>query len=322
MNVQQLLIFCLSAAILDSNLSAAQKVFIKLEGEVLREQFNFPGVLQGSKKFLCRNECNPGDVLIETEGNRAVSDRFTIRYDQSQGKLHVVVTGLRKEDTGRYRVGIKGSLSSQSFQELILRVKDLCDGGVDSAEPRVYRTTEGGEITVRCSLFVQQQNRKFLCRDDCKNFLFDTNDPKASSDRYSIEFGDQSYFNVTIGQVSGSDSGTYRCGVGRRQDNNACRQFEIIVAGAGKRVPLVVASVSVVVVLLVVSLLLVYRWKKKHNATEYMNTGRNARNTEVETYDDCDGGLRLDASTYQELDVQRMEENLYSSLEILPNSHR
>ncbi|XP_023126189.2 polymeric immunoglobulin receptor-like isoform X2 [Amphiprion ocellaris] len=320
MNVQQLLIFCLSA-ILDSNLSTAQtKVFTKLEGEVLREQFRFSRAPQSGRKFLCRNECNPEDVLIETEGNRAVSGRFTIRYDQSLRNLHVVVTELRKDDTGRYRVGIRGSSSSQGlYQEFTLKVRGLCDGGVISAEPRVYRTTEGGEITVRCSLPVQQRNRKFLCRDDCKNFLFDTNDPRASSGRYSIEFWDQSYFNVTIGQLSGADSGTYRCGVGRQREENICRQFEIVVTGVDNRLPLVAACMSVVAVLSVVSLLLVYRLKKKCDDAEYANTGRN---TEAVIYDDCDGGFRREASTYQELDVQSREENLYSSLEILPNHHQ
>uniref|UniRef100_A0A3P8U5P2 Immunoglobulin V-set domain-containing protein n=1 Tax=Amphiprion percula TaxID=161767 RepID=A0A3P8U5P2_AMPPE len=110
-----------------------------------------------------------------------------------------------------------------------LPVPLLCS--CSSSPVQVYRTTEGGEITVRCSLPVQQRNRKFLCRDDCKNFLFDTNDPRASSGRYSIEFWDQSYFNVTIGQLSGADSGTYRCGVGREREENICRQFEIVVTG-------------------------------------------------------------------------------------------
>lgn len=106
---------------------------------------------------------------------------------------------------------------------------DLCDGGVVFGEPRVYSATEGGNITIRCSLSSHPRNRKFLCREGCNKFLIDTNDLIATSDRYQVRFWRSAHFNVTITQLTKSDSGRYRCGVGRQHAGNTCQEFQITV---------------------------------------------------------------------------------------------
>uniref|UniRef100_A0A8D3B6X5 Immunoglobulin domain-containing protein n=1 Tax=Scophthalmus maximus TaxID=52904 RepID=A0A8D3B6X5_SCOMX len=90
---------------------------------------------------------------------------------------------------------------------------------------------EGGNVTVRCSLSLHPRCRKFLCREECDKFLIDTNDEIATSDRYKIKYGSRSMFNVTIGRLTESDSGRYRCGVGRNHGKNTCQEFEITVTG-------------------------------------------------------------------------------------------
>uniref|UniRef100_A0A4W6FGU1 Immunoglobulin domain-containing protein n=1 Tax=Lates calcarifer TaxID=8187 RepID=A0A4W6FGU1_LATCA len=93
-----------------------------------------------------------------------------------------------------------------------------------STTPKVYSTTEGGNVTVRCSLFLHPRNRKFLCREECNKFLFDTNDVTATGDRYKIEYESNTLFNVTITELTKSDSGRYRCGVGRNYAKNTCQE--------------------------------------------------------------------------------------------------
>uniref|UniRef100_A0A7N8Y5X3 Immunoglobulin V-set domain-containing protein n=1 Tax=Mastacembelus armatus TaxID=205130 RepID=A0A7N8Y5X3_9TELE len=47
--------------------------------------------------------------------------------------------------------------------------------------------------------------------EQCNKVLIETNS-KAKSDRYSIDYGSRRFFNVTITQLTKSDSGRYRCG--------------------------------------------------------------------------------------------------------------
>ncbi len=112
---------------------------------------------------------------------------------------------------------------------LFISSTGLCDGGFVFREPRVYSVTEGGNITVTCSLFSHPQNRKFLCRGQCDKLLLDTDDSVAMSDRYKIRYVSSSVFNVTITQLTKSDSGRYRCGVGRQYAE--CQEFDITVTG-------------------------------------------------------------------------------------------
>lgn len=110
---------------------------------------------------------------------------------------------------------------------LFFLLTERCGGGVIFGEPRVYSIPEGGNVTIRCSLAASDKNKKFLCREECKKVLFETTDVIAKSDRYSIEYGSKIFFNVTITQLTKSDSGWYRCGVVRTTEQNTCQEFKI-----------------------------------------------------------------------------------------------
>ncbi|XP_026189415.1 uncharacterized protein LOC113146251 isoform X2 [Mastacembelus armatus] len=247
MNLHLFLFFCCITAL------KAEMMFTKNEGEDLKISFSIARK-EGDRMYLCRNTCKKEDILIETNGNRVQSGRYTIRYDSD---LYVTITELTKTDMGRYRCGVSNGSSSDSSQDFELRVRELCEGEVTSGKPRVYNSIEGGSVTVTCSLSAAEQNKKFLCKEQCNKVLIETNS-KAKSDRYSIDYGSRRFFNVTITQLTKSDSGRYRCGVGRQMSQNTCEEFEITLTNS-YTLPLVVSLV--VTGLLATFLLLLYKWK-------------------------------------------------------------
>ncbi|XP_035501222.1 uncharacterized protein LOC118316977 isoform X2 [Scophthalmus maximus] len=191
----------------------------------------------------------------------------------------------------------------------------LCDEVV-AGEPRVYSAAEGGNVTVRCSLSLHPRCRKFLCREECDKFLIDTNDEIATSDRYKIKYGSRSMFNVTIGRLTESDSGRYRCGVGRNHGKNTCQEFEITVTG-GEVSALVVSVTVAVAVLLAVSLvLLLCLVKCKTSHVHYVNTGANGKPREFAPSEDSAAASRREERVYQDLDPHTRDGNLYCVLSV------
>ncbi|XP_076597834.1 uncharacterized protein LOC143327415 [Chaetodon auriga] len=95
----------------------------------------------------------------------------------------------------------------------------------------VYSGTEGGGVTVECSLS-RTGSRTFFCRDRCKegDTLIETTGVIVHRDRYSIEYRRTSgRVVVTVKQLRKSDSGLYSCGSDGRLSN---QQIEIIVIDA------------------------------------------------------------------------------------------
>lgn len=288
-------------------------IYTKMEGEDLRVAFSFD-VPEGSKKYLRKTNCEEEDTLIETNGNRLHTDRYIIRYNSTQKKVHAVIEALKKSDAVSYTVGYIAASSVGSY-EFELKVRDLCDEVV-VGEPRVYSAAEGGNVTVRCSLSLHPRCRKFLCREECDKFLIDTNDEIATSDRYKIKYGSRSMFNVTIGRLTESDSGRYRCGVGRNHGKNTCQEFEITVTG-GEVSALVVSVTVAVAVLLAVSLvLLLCLVKCKTSHVHYVNTGANGKPREFAPSEDSAAASRREERVYQDLDPHTRDGNLYCVLSV------
>ncbi|KAK2850834.1 hypothetical protein Q5P01_007110 [Channa striata] len=81
------------------------------------------------------------------------------------------------------------------------------------------------------------RSKFFLCRDDCKkeeDVLIETDQKKAQSGRYGIEYVDGSIFGLyaTITQVKTSDTGRYKCGYGRASSPDSSRTFSVFVTEA------------------------------------------------------------------------------------------
>ncbi|XP_018559398.1 polymeric immunoglobulin receptor [Lates calcarifer] len=92
----------------------------------------------------------------------------------------------------------------------------LCGG---NSGINIYTGPEGGSGTINCYLTLSG-NRKFFCKNECKgeDVLIKTDDVRANRGRYSIEYKGESsgrgIVSVTIRNLTQSDSGRYRCGLG------------------------------------------------------------------------------------------------------------
>ncbi|XP_073327234.1 uncharacterized protein [Pagrus major] len=310
MNIHHVVLFCFSSAVIDGNAGLVDAQ-TKMEGEDFTIQFALY-VPPGSRIYLSRNDGGKEEILVETHGNRMQSGRFRIRYDKIDLKVHAVITDLNLSDTGRYEVGVGDSSSHDPYGEFEIKVRALCEQAVYE-EPRVYSSAEGGNITIECSLSAHALNRKFLCRDKCHRFLFDTHAERAMSNKYEITQGKNGLFNVTITRLTWSDSGRYSCGVGRRERTNQCQAFEITVTGGGALRPLVCLTV---VVLLVGCVLLLYKWRIR--IVDYVNTRGSAENPETSVYDDCAPVSTYEGSLYLDLDPHGRDHSPYCTLETSP----
>ncbi|XP_060914331.1 polymeric immunoglobulin receptor-like [Labrus mixtus] len=111
--------------------------------------------------------------------------------------------------------------------------------GVISAEAvTFYIVLEGENVEVGCSTS-SASTRKFFCREECslKDIIIETPRVSAQEGRFSIEWkqrpqtrsGDVS---VKVSQLTKSDSGRYRCGLGSSLSSASYTDIEIIVVDA------------------------------------------------------------------------------------------
>lgn len=285
---------------------------------------------------------------MEVKGRRTKSGRYNLRYDP--GQVHVAITQVTRADAGNYRVGVtSSSLRPGTYQDFQLVVRRLCENVVDNVKPSEYSASKGADLTISCDLGLEPNNRKFLCRNDCTKFLIDTNDLEGASAKYRIEFVSRNMFNVTIRDLSGLDSGLYRCGVGRETSPNNCQQFRVNVIGSDLNVPndgktnecqeitdsgpndrndgkteegkptesttdlsllCVVGLLVAVVVILVV--LLIVRWKKTQTHL-YVNTSPNPPTRPEALYPNLEYTFYNSSRVYDSLRPETREE-VYSTL--------
>uniref|UniRef100_A0A087XYU0 Immunoglobulin domain-containing protein n=1 Tax=Poecilia formosa TaxID=48698 RepID=A0A087XYU0_POEFO len=103
---------------------------------------------------------------------------------------------------------------------LFVFAAQLQNGEVESVQGRTYTEMEGKNITVSCS-FTFTGRRMYFCKTDCSrdNILIETTDYRAQSGRYIIEFNRTGFAThvvyVSIMELKTSDSGRYRCALGR-----------------------------------------------------------------------------------------------------------
>nr|XP_057907591.1 uncharacterized protein LOC131104438 isoform X2 [Doryrhamphus excisus] len=305
MNTQRLL-FCFCSAVLFNGAVGAVVTYHKMAGEDFRLPIEVIMSPQ-SHILLCKNSCAKNGTLINTKLGKGPSGRYLLDYD---GKMNLVITQLTRADSGFYQLAVSSSYNISEERYFKLFIRDLCDGGVVQADPRVYRGTEGGNVTILCSGFVTPWDRKFLCQGECNKFLFETT-KDSTSGRYSIHYEDTSYFLITVTQLTVSDSGRYRCAAGRAHTFNVCQEFEIAVT-RDYTVPLCVAAA--VVLLVSLFLLLLYRWR----STVHGKNGRYPEdsNMEVASYENSPPNPGTEERIYQSINEATRDFGSYETLSI------
>nr|XP_046251946.1 uncharacterized protein LOC124062908 [Scatophagus argus] len=119
----------------------------------------------------------------------------------------------------------------------------LWDGNTGFMEAEIHTGTEGGNITVSCTFFFTGASKRIFCRRECegKDLLVETTGSSAQRGRYSIQHKAAvalffSVMNVTITNLTKSDSGRYRCRLDRKFQPDSKEDFEIRVQSEDARV--------------------------------------------------------------------------------------
>ncbi|KAI4790517.1 hypothetical protein KUCAC02_034577 [Chaenocephalus aceratus] len=205
--------------------SARLSVYSGIEGEDVRVECSFPS--SRDRKVFCKETCDKEDILIETTDASAQSGRYSI--DDKDGGLFVTITQLTRSDSGRYRCAAGIYLTRNSYKDFEILVVDAKLDGGPSAEKTIDART-GGNIVVEC-YFTRPVANMYFCKDECKgeDILIKTASNTYLKDRYSIRYIEGNptgvFVFVSIKQLTQSDSGRYRCGLGRPDSRDPYLRF-------------------------------------------------------------------------------------------------
>ncbi|XP_019204995.1 uncharacterized protein LOC106098288 isoform X2 [Oreochromis niloticus] len=135
MNIHRLLLCCFIYEL--CGLISAQVISVTgTEGRGITVRCHFS--VSGSRKFFCKGNCNPGNVLIETSETKAQKGKYSIEYGGtvSYPVLFVTIKPLTKSDAGRYKCGVSGFFVD-SEQEVQLIVKAAPTTSSPSSTPSI-----------------------------------------------------------------------------------------------------------------------------------------------------------------------------------------
>ncbi|XP_034056942.1 polymeric immunoglobulin receptor-like [Gymnodraco acuticeps] len=213
--------------------SARLPVYSGIEGDDVRFKCSFPSYR--SRKFFCKEPCRQKDILIETTDAPAQRGRYS--SDDKDGGFFVTISQLTKSDSGRYRCAAVTSLTEALYEDIEIIVVDAMLDGGPSAEKTIDART-GGNITVRCNI-IHYRADKYFCKEECKkgdNLVETISKSDQENGRYRIRYTQiipTGYFlYVSIDQLTQSDSGWYRCGLGRPDSKDLYERFRLIVTDA------------------------------------------------------------------------------------------
>ncbi|XP_033981441.1 polymeric immunoglobulin receptor-like isoform X2 [Trematomus bernacchii] len=213
--------------------SAQLSVYSGIEGENARVKCSFPSYR--NRKIFCKEPCEQEDILIET--TNATAQRGRYRIDYKDGVFSVTITQLTKSDSGRYRCGAGSSLKQALYEEIEIIVVDAMLDGGPSAEKTIDART-GGNIVVQCN-FTQYRYKKYFCKEECEggdNLVETISKSDQEKGRYRIRYTQiiptGTLLYVSIKQLTQSDSGWYRCGLGRTSSKDPYQRFRLIITDA------------------------------------------------------------------------------------------
>lgn len=92
----------------------------KMEGEDVTLECRF--FIRGSRRLFCKEECEKGNILINTTAEIFQSGRYSIQY-VSKGVSHtmyVKITQLKLSDSGRYKCTLDSTLKPDYFEIIVI----------------------------------------------------------------------------------------------------------------------------------------------------------------------------------------------------------
>ncbi|KAM9751323.1 uncharacterized protein ACNS7B_008207 isoform 2-T2 [Menidia menidia] len=203
-----LCLFFLSLQAANSSSAHGLELFYGQVGGDVTMKCSFSTSGRREVKSFCRENCDGGYKLIESESEITEHGRYRIHY--SEQVLSVSISGLTRSDSGRYRCAV--GRTSHTDVELV-----VADALLKKSQQEPFSREAGSSLTVGCS-FKVSGSKKFFCRGDCSNegeILVQTDGVRAEKGRYRIGYVDGKYAGgvlyVSITQLNQSDSGGYRC---------------------------------------------------------------------------------------------------------------
>uniref|UniRef100_A0A3P9BG02 Polymeric immunoglobulin receptor-like n=1 Tax=Maylandia zebra TaxID=106582 RepID=A0A3P9BG02_9CICH len=170
------------------------------------------------EKYLCKNSCGRGDVLITT--TNPVKYKYMIHDDKIARIFTTTISDLRSMDAGKYWCGVKKFLKDVYTEVELKLVKDHCCDTVTK-----ILNYQGYSESISCPYEHQYQNSlKYICRGNrpstCLQQALITSDNKENG-RFRLDDDKMlKKFTVNITSLSQEDSGYYLCGVRRNFAHN------------------------------------------------------------------------------------------------------
>uniref|UniRef100_A0A3P9LUL3 Immunoglobulin domain-containing protein n=1 Tax=Oryzias latipes TaxID=8090 RepID=A0A3P9LUL3_ORYLA len=107
----------------DSLVDAETNIYTKHEGEDITVRCNL--TFTGSRKLLCKETCEEGNILIDTYRDEDQRGRYSIKYEYRYLKssvVHVTITKLTKSDSGLYTCELQkdwSPISKDNFKIIV-----------------------------------------------------------------------------------------------------------------------------------------------------------------------------------------------------------
>ncbi|XP_059181079.1 polymeric immunoglobulin receptor-like [Centropristis striata] len=181
------------------------------EGSSAQVSCPYPAGYESYDKYLCRNDCGSGDVLIIT--TEAQKNRFSISDNRQQRVFTATISGLSRSDAGKYWCGVSRS-GKDIYTEVKLEVEQdsCCD---DSTKVQYY---EESSASLTCPYESEYQNSlKFVCggsrRSSCLQQAKVTSTSQHVGQFRLTDDKRLKRFTVTISSLTQRNSGRYLCGV-------------------------------------------------------------------------------------------------------------
>ncbi|XP_013122781.1 uncharacterized protein LOC109196116 isoform X3 [Oreochromis niloticus] len=119
----------------DGRVNAETARHRKMEGEDITLECRF--FIRGNRRLFCKQECEKGNILINTTADTFQSGRYSIEYVKKKIKydiMYVSITQLKQSDSGRYKCFLDSTLKPDYFEIIVTEaVKTSTSGSTPKA---------------------------------------------------------------------------------------------------------------------------------------------------------------------------------------------